>query len=239
MIRDHRPYWVKRAYLGFQKFYVRQFLAPHFESLGSHFIFMKPWHVEVFGGPVALGNCVHVIAAPDQKVRLSVWAETAGKGRIEIGNYCLVCPGVRVGSAERITIGDNCMIASNVYITDSDWHGLYDRVAAGRTAAVNIEENVWIGDSAIICKGVTIGENCIVGAGAVVATSLPPNSVAAGNPAKVINTLNPEEKLTKRHQWFSNPDRLTTDIDQLDRQMLKENSLLHWIRNLAAPKKGE
>lgn len=239
MIREHRPYWIKRLYLDFQAFYVRRFLRPHFHSLGPNYTFMKPWHVEVFGSPVDVGNCANVIASSDQKVRFSVWSPHEGKGGITIGDYCLVCPGVRMGSADRIEIGNNCMIASGVYITDCDWHDVYNRIATGKTAPVCIRENVWIGDRAIVCKGVTVGENSIVGAGAVVVHDIPPDTIAAGNPAKPVKRLDRSEKMVKRSQWFADPERLSKEIDRLDREMLDGNTLLGWLRYLVAPKHGE
>jgi acetyltransferase-like isoleucine patch superfamily enzyme len=239
MIRDHRPYWLKRLFLDFQAFYVRRFLKPQFHSLGRDFTFMKPWYVELFGSPIKLGNCANVIASADQRVRLSVWSPERGKGSIEIGDYCLICPGVRMGSGDSIAIGSNCMIASGVYITDSDWHDIYNRVAAGKTASVHIEENVWIGDRATVCKGVTIGENSIVGTGAVVVNSIPADTIAAGNPAVPVKRLDRSARITKRGQWFSDPVRLARNIDQLDREMLQDNTLVHWLRYKVAPKKGE
>lgn len=53
-----------------------------------------------------------------------------------------------------------------------------------------IEDNCWIGGAVTICPGVTIGENSVIGAGSVVTKSIPPNSVAAGNPCKVIREIN-------------------------------------------------
>ncbi len=168
MRKDHRPYGMKKAYLKFQNLYANHFLRPHFERFGKGHAFMKPWNVEVFGGPVELGDFATVIATRDQIIRLSVWSVQEGMGRITIGSYCLICPGVRISSGSRITIGDNCMMASGVYITDADWHGIYDRAGFGRTLPVSISDNVWIGDRAMICKGVSIGENSIIGAGSVV-----------------------------------------------------------------------
>jgi acetyltransferase-like isoleucine patch superfamily enzyme len=55
-----------------------------------------------------------------------------------------------------------------------------------RPAPVKIEDNVWIGMNALILKGVTIGENCVVAAGSVVTKNVEPNRVAAGNPAVVV-----------------------------------------------------
>ncbi|MFC1815917.1 acyltransferase, partial [Thermodesulfobacteriota bacterium] len=131
------------------------------------------------------------------------------------------------------------MLASGVYITDSDWHDIYNRVAIGKSAPVRIEKNVWIGDSAIICKGVTIGENSIIGAGAIVVNHVPADSIAAGNPARVVKQLDPKEQITTRAHWFSNPARLFKGLDQFDKDMLRGNTTLHWLRYLLFPIKGE
>jgi len=235
LIRDHRPYVIKRAYLKWQAFYLQHFLRPQFDFLGRSPTFMKPWHVELFGAPIRLGDCANVIAAPDGKVRLSVWSDRRGMGRIQIGDHCLICPGVRIGSACGITIGNDCMLASRAYVTDADWHDIYNRVAVGKGAPVSIADNVWIGDSAIVCKGVTIGENSVIGAGAVVTADVPANVVAAGNPARVVKHLDPRRPLVKRADWFADPVSLDRQIDQMDRDMLRRNSLLHWLRHLLFP----
>jgi len=200
---------------------------------------MGPWHVEVFGSPVLLGNYSTVIATPDKKIRLSVWSEKKNMGRIHIGSFCIICPGVRISSAADILIGDNCMIASGAYITDSDWHDIYDRVSTGKSNPVRIENNVWIGDSAIVCKGVVIGENSIIGAGSVVVNEIPPNSIAAGNPAKVVRSLDANEKITARESFFSDPARLSMYFDVMDRETLRGNSFLHWLRYILFPVKGD
>ena len=155
MRNDHRPYLLKRLDLGFQKWYVQRFLHPQFEFLGPGCTFMKPWHVEIFGGPVSLGDYSTVIATPDRKVRLTVWSNREGTGRIAIGKYGLLCPGVRISAATEITVGESCMLAQGVFLTDADWHGVYDRSeSVGQTIPIRIGNNVWIGDSAIVCKGV-------------------------------------------------------------------------------------
>lgn len=239
MKKDHRSYFIKKSYLKFQRFYVDHFLRPHFESLGKGSNFMGPWHVEVFGSPVVLGDYATVIATPDKKIRLSVWSEKKNMGRIHIGSFCIICPGVRISSASDILIGDNCMIASGSYITDSDWHDIYDRVSTGKSNPVRIENNVWIGDSAIVCKGVVIGENSIIGAGSVVVSEIPPNSIAAGNPAKVVRSLDANEKITARESFFSDPASLSMYFDAMDRETLKGNSFLHWLRYILFPRKGD
>jgi len=237
--KDHRPYFIKHLHLSFQRFYTDHFLKPHFEFLGQGHTFMQPRHVELFGAPIGLGDYATVIATPDKKIRLSVWSDGDMRGHIRIGDYGLICPGVRISSASGVDIGDSCMLASGIYITDSDWHDVYDRLAFGKTAPILIENNVWIGDSAIVCKGVSIGENSIIGAGAVVSSSIPPNVIAAGNPAKVVKQLDPEKKITTRAQWFSDPAKLFKDIEILDKAMLRGNSLRHWVRYLLFPTKND
>lgn len=239
MRKDHRPYFLKRLDLRFQKFYTRHFLRPQFDHLGRGAHFMKPWHVEIFGPRIEISRYATVIAAPDKKVRLSVWSDRPDRGRIRIGSYALICPGVRMGSSCSITIGDNCMFASGAYVTDSDWHGIYNRASMGTGAPVIIEENAWIGDQAIICKGVTVGKNSIIGAGAVVTRDVPSNAIAAGNPAKVVKTLDAGEEIFTRSQWLSDPVKISRDFDLIDRDMLRGNTVLGWLRHLAFPAKGD
>lgn len=237
MRKDYRPYIVKKAWLKFQKFYARHFLRPQLEELGTGFAFMRPWHVELFGGPITLGRYVTVIATSDKKVRLSVWPERPGEGAIRIGNYALICPGVRISSAAAITIDDNCMLANGVYITDSDWHGIYDRVSLGRARPVQLGKNVWVGDSAIICKGVSIGQNSIIGAGAIVVENVPANAVAAGNPARVVKHLDPAETFTTRGDWFADPAKLARDFTAWEQAVLKGNTYFGWLRHLLFPRR--
>jgi acetyltransferase-like isoleucine patch superfamily enzyme len=237
--RDHRPYAVKKLFLKWQQFYVRRFLRPQFDALGRGYHFMRPWYVELFGGPIELGRFATVIACADARVRLCVWPQREGEGWIHIGDYGLICPGVRISSACGITIGHSTMMANRVYLTDADWHDGYDRTAPGRSAPVTIGDNVWLGDSVIVCKGVTIGANSIVGAGAVVVDDLPANVVAAGNPARVVRHLDAERAFTTRREWFADPARLSRDFQVWDQALLEGNSLAHWLRYLLRPKRGD
>lgn len=239
MRRDHRPYFIKKLYLTIQNLYAKHFILPHLDCLGSDFTFMKPWHVKLFGPRIRIGDCATFIAESDKKIRISVWSDPNPKGSISIGNYAMICPGVRIGSAEKITIGNNCMFANNSYITDADWHGIYNRITIGNTAPVSLADNVWIGDSAIVCKGVTIGENSVIGAGSVVVGDIPPNCIAAGNPAKIIKHLDPEKKITKRASFFSNPEKLFKGFDNFDKRLLRQNNLLHWVRCMLVPSKDD
>lgn len=84
-----------------------------------------------------------------------------------------------------ISIGDNCTLAPNVRLIA---HDASSKKLLGYTkiGKIRIGENCFIGDSVIVLPGVTIGANCVIGAGSVVTRDVPPNTVAAGNPARQI-----------------------------------------------------
>ena len=239
MRKDLRPYYLKRSYIGFQRLYVNHFLRPQFESLGPYAYFMQPWHVELFGPFIYLGNHVTVLASRDHKVRFSVWAAREDTEGIFVGDACLICPGTRISAARKITIGDGTMLASGAYLTDADWHDQYNRVVQGEVAPVTIGKNVWVCDNAMIGKGVTVGDNSIVGARAVVIDDVPANVVVAGNPARIVKELDPSREIHTRTEWFRDHDAIFNGFDALDRHMLKGNSLLSWLRHLVFPRKGE
>lgn len=98
---------------------------------------------------------------------------------------------VTIVSHQSITIDDYAMIGAGTLITDSDWHCLSPNVAErhsqnGKSAPVHIGRNAFIGTRCIILKGVSIGENAVIGAGSVVTHDIPANAVAGGNPCHVI-----------------------------------------------------
>ena len=181
-----------------------------------------------------------MIATPDRKVRITVWSDLQDSGKIEIGNCALICPGVRISAATEIVIGESCMLAHGVFVTDSDWHGVYDRsLPIGNTAPVKIGNNAWIGDGVIVCKGVRIGENSIIGAGSVVVRDIPANAVAAGNPAAVLKYLEPGRPVKTRAEWLADPGKLAAQFDLIDRHLMERNTWTGWIRSLIQPRKGD
>lgn len=102
-----------------------------------------------------------------------------------------------IGVVNRIIIGDNVLIGSNVLITDHS-HGYNDRRDIDELAnnrylyskgSVIIEDNVWIGENVCILPNVIIGKNSIIGANSVVTKNIPPNSIAVGNPIKIIKRI--------------------------------------------------
>ncbi|MCF8053890.1 MAG: acyltransferase [Deltaproteobacteria bacterium] len=240
MRRDHRPYFLKRADIAWQSWFTRKYLAPQLEHLGKGAHFIKPWFVEIFGSNITIGDYATVIATVDKRVRLTVWSGFANHGKISIGNYCLICPGVRILSSREISIGDGCMLAQGALISDSDWHGIYERdTAIGKSGSVKIGKNVWVGDGAIVGKGVEIGENSIVGAGAIVVKDVPPNVIVGGNPARIIKHLDTTKEIRSREHLFRDPHRLVHDFNIIDRELLKHNSFVGWLRSLFFPRRGD
>lgn len=86
-----------------------------------------------------------------------------------------------------VLIGPNCSLYTAIHPTESGPR----RAKWESSAPITLEDNVWLGGSVVVCPGVTIGENSIIGAGAVVTRSVPANSIAVGNPARVIRALDP------------------------------------------------
>jgi acetyltransferase-like isoleucine patch superfamily enzyme len=105
---------------------------------------------------------------------------------IIIGNNCGFS-GVTLGAAAYIKIGNNVMCGANSIITDTDWH---TDISKTEPKKVVIQDNVWIGGSVTILKGVTIGANSIIGANSLVARDIPANVVAGGNPCKILKEIN-------------------------------------------------
>jgi acetyltransferase-like isoleucine patch superfamily enzyme len=111
--------------------------------------------------------------------------------KIHIGDNCGFSS-TSIGCFTSIQIDDFVQVGANTLITDSDWHLEDKRV--GPPKKVHIKKNAWIGYNSIILKGVTIGENSIIGAGSVVTRNIPDNVIAAGNPCVVIKKIEDFEK---------------------------------------------
>jgi len=234
MRKDHRPYWLKQWLDRANQFYVDRYVRPQFDECGAGMRVMNPRHLEVSGPKIRVGEHVHFMALPDKPVRLAVFE---GLGSITVGDYCIVNPGVRVTSASAIEIGHSCMLAMNCYLSDADWHDVHHRIfAPGSTAPIRLGNNVWIGDNALVTKGVSIGENSIVGAWSVVTRDVPNNSIVVGNPARVVKEIDTDH-LTMRKHLFTG----TVPYDEFERDyfrsLLSGNTVRGWLRATLMPGK--
>lgn len=135
--------------------------------------------------------------------RFEAWSESKIK-RIIFGSNVQLNDYVHISAMENVYIGDNTLMASNIYISDNQ-HGNY--ILGGgdsplipptqRNAIikpVKIGRNCWLGESVIVMPGVTIGEGCIIGAHSIVNRDIPNYSMAVGSPAKVIKQFSHEKK---------------------------------------------
>lgn len=236
MRQDLRPYWVKRAYLRYRTWYVDYFIRPECASLGAHSTFMKPRYTVVSGPNIHIGDCFTAVAEPMHRVEIGVWGREAGAGTIRIGRAVLMSPGSRLSASDEISIGDGVMMANGVYITDSDWHTIYDRTQrSDAVTPVHIGNNVWLGDHATVLKGVTVGDNSVIAARAVVTRDVPNNVIVAGNPAKVVKKLDPEREITTRLDYFADPDAQSAFFDAVDRAVLGRNSFWRWLWSVLYP----
>ncbi len=119
--------------------------------------------------------------------------------RITIGKHCHLgerCCLWAGDSTGRIIIGDYVSLAPDVFITSSDYQfqaGLPFRQQPKRERDIVIGNDVWLGTRVVVTAGVTIGDGCIIGAGAVVTKDIPAGSIAAGVPARVIGERKPVE----------------------------------------------
>lgn len=115
---------------------------------------------------------------------------------LKVGNNTYIGSRVSISVAKEITIGNNCYIADNIIIRDNDGHPIdvverrnNKSVAKEEVHPINIEDDVWIGSSSIILKGVRIGAGSVIASGSVVTKDVPPSTVVGGNPAKILKTL--------------------------------------------------
>jgi len=129
------------------------------------------------------------IYAPTKLRTFSSSAKIIIKDSVDLNGCSISC------RSKLIEIGEGTMIAPNCTIMDSDFHALWppeerrSNPAFERDKSVIIGKNVWIGSQSVILKGVKIGDNSIIGARSVVTKDVPENSLAVGNPARIIKKL--------------------------------------------------
>jgi acetyltransferase-like isoleucine patch superfamily enzyme len=122
------------------------------------------------------------------------WLTLSPQARIEIGAGCFLNRNTMLAAYERIEIGDHTMFANGCFVGDSEhrfddpelpvtWQGFTGK------GPVRIGANCWFGVNCAVTGGVTIGERCVIGANSVITKDLPPGSIAAGAPARVIKAI--------------------------------------------------
>jgi acetyltransferase-like isoleucine patch superfamily enzyme len=123
-----------------------------------------------------------------------VWITAPDQARVRIGSGCFLNLGVMVASMALVEIGDHCMFANGCFISDAahrfddpelpvPWQGFTTK------GPTRVGDNVWCGAGVVITSGVTVGRRSVIGANSVVTQDIPPYSIAAGAPARVIRSI--------------------------------------------------
>jgi len=123
-----------------------------------------------------------------------VWITAPGEARVRIGEGTFLNRGVMVAAQELVEIGEHCMLANGCFVSDAShryddpalpitWQGFDSR------GPTRIGANCWLGANVVVTSGVTIGERCVIGANSVVTGEIPPFSIAAGAPARVLRSI--------------------------------------------------
>lgn len=167
--------------------------------------------VAIIGENVSVYYKAFLTAPTPEQIQIGNNSEIAGtfackgNGRITLGKNSWVGAGTVIGSVEEISIGDYAIISTEVHIYDNNNHptdpalrqkmcesGFHSELWGWQHAdakRIKIGDRVWIGERSTILKGVTIGNDSIVAAGSVVTHDVPSNSIAAGNPAKIVKQI--------------------------------------------------
>jgi acetyltransferase-like isoleucine patch superfamily enzyme len=167
-----------------------RYIAPkicslNFDKVGDHLtiegsIRTLP-HISNYG-MICAGHNLKLLSYPGSQVTINSPKQDA---TIVIGNDVLL-NGCLIAAVKRVEIGDSTIIGPKTCIVDTDGHGIDD--APIKVAPIKIGRHVWICEEVIILKGVTIGDNSIIGAGSVVTKDVEANTIVAGNPAKKIGS---------------------------------------------------
>lgn len=147
--------------------------------------------------------CFHV--EPESRVAIGggTWIQTFDDdtvfstkegAEITIGGKCWFSGGI-FGASERISVGDHTLIGWGCMIMDSDMHRMDNDSGEIKKAPVTIGSHVWMPSYITVLKGVTIGDHCVIGTGSLVVEDVPPNSFAAGRPARVIRRIGDRDRV--------------------------------------------
>jgi acetyltransferase-like isoleucine patch superfamily enzyme len=179
VLRFLRGFWV-----------IRHFNTKGLLDAGKRIKIVKQYGEIHMNGYGTITNDVHIIVIGQSKEHKAVFC-------LGLGSY--IGDRTIINVTKNVSIGDDSMISWNCDIRDTCWHQVRfpGKELKPLSLPIIIQDHVWIGSHTIIERGVTIGKNSVIAAGSKVITDIPPNSFAAGNPAKVVKQID---------GWDRNPD---------------------------------
>jgi acetyltransferase-like isoleucine patch superfamily enzyme len=110
-------------------------------------------------------------------------------GRMEIGDNVFINFGSSLVAGNHVKIGNDCLIGTHVMVMDCDFHRIEDKAYDTTGVPVVIEDRVWLGNRSMVLKGVTVGHDAVVAAGSILTHDVPPRTVVAGVPARVVRSF--------------------------------------------------
>ncbi len=149
----------------------------------------------MFIGRLRLRGGTRLVLGDNVRIRQNVIVN--GGGTVTVGHDTLL-NGCWIGSASSVDVGPWCLV-SDCNISDTDYHNLLPAqrhlaLTSKAVAPVTLGRNVWVGARAIVLKGTSIGDDSVVGSGAVVRGTVPAGVIVAGNPAEIVRTFTAEER---------------------------------------------
>jgi acetyltransferase-like isoleucine patch superfamily enzyme len=184
-----RLWWAKRRWYERNRRPLRRLRLNRHAARGGFFI-RHPVEGEVLEaldeGRLTIG--------PNTLLEPGCWITMSAGARIEIGEGCFLNRNVMLAAEDKIEVGDHVMFANGCFVGDAahrfddpdkpiTWQGFSSK------GPVRIGSNCWFGVNCVVTSGVTIGERCVIGANSVVTEDLPPRTIAAGLPARVIREI--------------------------------------------------
>jgi len=172
-------------------------------------------------GPFFLGRGLELKIEPRGQIRFGrfVWIGDGTKircheGVVEIGDKTVMGQECTISAYQRVRIGEQCVIADRAMFIDFD-HGMVEverpiRMQGIYKRDVEVGNNVWIGYGACILRGVSVGDNSVIGTNAVVTKDVPANAIVAGAPARIIRMREAPRQLRWKRQVEPDPEAWTT-----------------------------
>lgn len=202
-----------------------QMLTPRYARLFWRYLWRRlstraGWRW-VSDGPFFLGKGLELKIEPRGKIRFGrfVWIGDGTKircheGVVEIGAKTVMGQECTISAYQHVRIGEECVIADRAMFIDFD-HGIVEverpiRLQGIYKRDVEVGNNVWIGYGACVLRGVSIGDNSVIGTNAVVTKDVPANAVVAGIPARIVRMRETPQELRWANPVEPDPDAWTT-----------------------------